>query len=272
MPSDELFKLIQKGRNFMKFHERELMGDEDTDQNLKLPQPPLSKEAMTTNILDLPNDFSRLDIEKDFLKIINKRESHRVYTDKALSLLELSYLLWTTQGVKRVRGRNYATLRTVPSGGARHGFETYLIINNVTSLTPGLYHYLPLSHQIEFLQENISKEDVTEALLGQTWGSTTSAIFFWSIVPYRCEWRYSAFSHRIALVDIGYVSENLYLASESIHLGTCAIGAYDQDRCDRLFQLDGEDEFIILCSPVGAVKAADKEKELSFYAFLDKDE
>ncbi|MBN2604764.1 MAG: SagB/ThcOx family dehydrogenase [Bacilli bacterium] len=256
----------------MKFVERDEMGDEDTDQNLKLTQPPLTKSAMTTNFIDLPNNFNQLPIENDFLKVINKRESHRVYSKMDMSLLELSYLLWTTQGVKSVRGNNYATLRTVPSGGARHGFETYLVVNNITSLKPGIYHYLPLSHQIEYLQENVTPEILTNALLGQSWGVHANVIFFWSIIPYRCEWRYSIYSHRIALVDIGYVSQNLYLASESIGLGTCAIGAYEQAICDNLFQLDGEDEFIILCSPVGTIKKEDKEKELAFYAFLKENE
>ena len=47
-----------------------------------------------------------------------------------LSLAELSYLLWCTQGVKETKGQA-ATLRTVPSAGARHAFETYLLVNNV---------------------------------------------------------------------------------------------------------------------------------------------
>ena len=40
-----------------------------TDQYLKKPQPPLAKAAMTDNIIDLPKDFSSLDIRTDFLGI-----------------------------------------------------------------------------------------------------------------------------------------------------------------------------------------------------------
>ena len=86
---------------------------------LKKPQPPLAKAPVTDQIADLPKDFSVLDIDNDFLGIINRRKSHRVYTDETISLAELSYLLWCTQGVKEIRGKSYATLRTVPSGGAR---------------------------------------------------------------------------------------------------------------------------------------------------------
>jgi len=47
-----------------------------------------------------------------------------------MSLEELSYLLWATQGIA---GTNKAglTLRTVPCSGATHTFETYLFIMRV---------------------------------------------------------------------------------------------------------------------------------------------
>ena len=64
-----------------------------------------------------------------------------------MPLTILSYLLWCTQGVKEVFQGN-ATLRNVPSAGARHAFETYLLINNVDGITPGLYRFLALEHSL----------------------------------------------------------------------------------------------------------------------------
>jgi SagB-type dehydrogenase family enzyme len=190
-----------------------------------------------------------------------------------MSLLQLSYLLWTTQGIKNIRGKNYATIRTVPCGGARHEFETYLIVKKIESLKPGMYHYLPMTHQIEFLNE-IPDQDtkVGEALYDQRWAASANVIFFWSVVPYRFEWRYSYFRPGIIMVDAGYISENLYLACESLSLGTCAIGAFDRKICDELFGLDGKEEFTVLANPVGTVSAADKTKEQAFYAFLKQEE
>ena len=48
-----------------------------------------------------------------------------------MSLLQLSFLLWATQGVKSIRGKSYATIRTAPCGGARHPFQTYLLVRQV---------------------------------------------------------------------------------------------------------------------------------------------
>lgn len=127
-----------------------------------LPQPPLTKAPVSDARIDLPRDFKPLGLEKDLLNVIFNRCSSRVYTEENLSLLELSFLLWATQGVKGIRGKKYATLRTVPCGGARHPFETYLLVRRVEGLKPGKYHYLPLENQLEYLGEVKTSEDVID--------------------------------------------------------------------------------------------------------------
>lgn len=67
-----------------------------------------------------------------------------MFTNDALTLEELSYLLWSTQGVKSVGKNKIRTKRTVPSGGARHPFETYLLVNRVETIGSGVYRYLPI--------------------------------------------------------------------------------------------------------------------------------
>lgn len=268
MTEKEILERIQAGRQFMHM-DRDEDDDYKTDQMLKKPQPPLTKEAVSEIRIKLPSDFSSLTIDNDFLHIINSRVSNRVYTEEDISLLQLSYLLWCTQGVKEIRGRAYATLRTVPCGGARHEFETYLAVAHVKDLKPGFYHYLPMSHELELLQECSDLPDfIGKSLNGQVWGAKASVVFYYSMVAYRAEWRYGIHAHRIALVDAGYISENLYLACTSIGLGSCAIGSISEDICNSSFGLDGDEEFIFLAHPVGTVTPADKQKELDFYAFV----
>ena len=69
-------------------------------------------------------------------------------------------------------------------------------------------------------------------------------------------------------MDIGHVCQNLYIATESIGFGTCAIGAFDRILCDSIFGLDGEEEFTILASPVGVVSKENDDLENNFYSFL----
>jgi SagB-type dehydrogenase family enzyme len=271
---DEIRKRILLGRSFItKFgDEAGIPEDYETDQNLKKPQPPLTKAAMTDHPADLPTDFEKLQIDNDFLHVINSRKSQRVYTEEPVSLLTLSYLLWCAQGVKSIRGKAYATLRTVPSGGARHPFECYLALQKVEGLEDGLYHYLPMTHQIEFLgcPEDL-RDFISRAVCDQKWAARANAVFFLSCVFYRAEWRYGIWAHAPILMDSGHVTENLYLAAASIGLGGCAIAAVDPPEADKGFGLDGEEETIFYAMPVGTVRKEDREAEDAIYAFVKEE-
>ena len=265
-------KIIQDARDFMKHNSKPELQDFESDQDLKKPQPPLQKARMRPEeqAIVLPRDFETLGLEGNLLELLIKRKSARVYTGEALSLLQLSFLLWATQGVKDIRGKKYATLRTVPSGGARHAFETYLLVQNVEGLAPGKYHYLAIEHQLEFLgaQED-SNQAITASLDSQSWAAKASVVFYWSFVPYRCEWRYGVFAHSPALIDAGHVGQNLYLACTALGLGTCAIAAFDGNICDGIFGLDGDEEFTVYASPVGTISARDLAAEKAFYQFVE---
>lgn len=170
----------------------------------------------------------------------------------------------------QMRGRAYATLRTVPSGGARHAFETYLVVRYVEGLRPGAYHYLPMEHALEFLHPVERLEDVvSDTLCGQSWAAKASVIFYWSVVPYRAEWRYGPYAYAPLLVDAGHVGENLYLACASQGLGTCGLRAFRHELCCELFGLDGEEEFIVYAAPVGTVRPEDTAQEAAFYQFVE---
>lgn len=242
----------KENRNFMKsnFHE-----DVESDQERRLPQPPLTKPyAEDYELIDLPKVDKSIVVKNDVYDCIVDRKSHRKYKDEPLKLEELSYLLYMTQGVKSIRGDNYATMRTVPSGGARHPYETYLAVNEVEGLKKGIYRYIPIDHKLILVKED---EDVSihivEGALGQKFLGTAQVNFIWSVIPYRSEWRYVHKSHKVMLLDAGHICQALYIACESIGLGTCAIAAYDQKYMDDLINVDGEDEFVVYMAPVGRV-------------------
>lgn len=265
---------IRLGRSFITKLVKDDPADESyrTDQELKKPQPPLAKPAMTASSVALPKDFSGLSFTGDFLSIVNERKSHRVYTDKPITLVQLAYLLWCTQGVKAVRGKSYATIRTVPSGGARHAFECYMVIRKVDDLAPGLYHYLPLTHRLEYLGCPDDLDGfINDSLCGQKWAAKASVVFYYSCVFYRAEWRYGVLAHAPVLMDSGHVTENLYLAATSVGLGGCAIAAVKPALADVAFGLDGEEETVFYAMPVGTVTPADREAENAFYAFVHQE-
>lgn len=214
--------------------------DEDFDSDMyhNVPQPSLVKYHEGSKRIPLPKNFDEIIKNNNFYKLLTERKSHRQYREDVISLQELSYLLHTTQGVKEVIKSNTATLRYVPSGGAIHPFETYIYANNVNGLAEGLYHYLPIEHELEQLTIPKDFKNISEAFLGQKFLTEAPVSFYWSILPYRCEWKYASKAHRVALMDLGCICQTLYLAAESIACGTCMVGAYDQEMADNLFGFD----------------------------------
>lgn len=246
-------KNIEDYRYFLKDSIRMEIDFSFTDQNRgETPPPPQKPYNKNGTIIDLVNkkDFDN-DFSIDLLKVINNRKSVRKFSSEQLTLKELSFLLWVTQGVREIPN-DFVTLRTVPSAGARHSFETYLYIRNVEGLKEGIYRYLALEHKLlfEFTESNL-EEKIINSTLRQSFAGKSAVTFFWTTIPYRMEWRYSLAAHKVIAIDVGHVCQNLYLACEAINAGTCAIAAYDQDAIDKLLHLDGVDEFVIYLAPVG---------------------
>jgi SagB-type dehydrogenase family enzyme len=230
----------------------------ETDQKKSMPAPPIQKPYGKEEVLiDLvaSEDFKLGKIA--MIEAINNRRSRRKFSGAALTLEELSLLLWATQGiselVKQDNGKNVPSLRTVPSGGARHPFETYLLVNAVEGITPGLYRYLPLEHKLCFIKANLNLIEQVHEASYQQYIKKSSVVFIWTVIPYRTEWRYSMMAPKIIAQDSGHMCQNLYLACESIGAGTCAIGAYDQRKIDSVLGVDGEEEFTIYLAPVGKI-------------------
>jgi len=225
----------------------------ESDQRQDKPQPPYEIPVEEGKpLIELPDpetiDFGGYDLRQ----AIEERRSLRRYTDESLTLEELSYLLWLTQGVKKVDEKRHVVWRTVPSAGCRHPFETYLSINRVDGLEPGLYRYVATEHKLVALQTDAKFNDkLTEACAGQRQVDTSAVTFIWAAVPYRTIWRYSERSYRYLYLDAGHVCQNLHLAAESINCGICAIGAYDDDAADELLGFSPPEMFVIYMASLG---------------------
>lgn len=238
-------------RNSMKAKLTSIVSDQQKD----IPQPPLQKPYDENSvIIDLPHVDKSILTKDDIFQCILDRKSHRVYLDEEVSLEELSYLLKMTSSIKEIRGNNYVGLRPVPSAGGRHPFETYLAITKVEGLPEGIYRYLPIDHKLLLVKKETELDKkMAEASNNQKFVQKAAVTFIWACIPYRTEWRYVDRSYKLMLLDAGHICQALYLACETIGLGTCAIASYDQKLTDKLIQVDGEEEFVVYVSPVGRV-------------------
>jgi SagB-type dehydrogenase family enzyme len=245
----------QSDRASLKSDRWEQWRQDQTDQRKGLPPlPPQKPTPAGATRIDLPAPEELALGQMPVAEAIRRRRSRRRYTRQALTLDKLSYLLWATQGARQVTAESARSLRSVPSAGARHPFETYLLIQRVDGLEAGLFRYLPLEHKLYLLRQDTAlPEQVNEACFGQ-YVVDSAVVFIWTALPYRTEWRYTSLSPKLIALDAGHLCQNLYLASESLGAGTCALGAYDQRKMDALLGVDGEDEFAIYVAPVGKIE------------------
>lgn len=246
---------FQYNREFLKDSLRKTIDFRQSDQHRGVPEPPL-QEPVDQHVprIALPDRSSWGEVinRLDVVDALGNRQSRRKYTEQSLKIEELAFLLWATQGLRKP-GLRFPHFRTVPSAGARHSFETYLFIHRVETLSAGLYRYLPLSNELVFLRaaDGNSNKRLSRAVFGQQFVADSAVVLVWTTVPYRMEWRYLEAAHRVILLDAGHVCQNLYLACEAIHAGTCAIAAYDQEAMDDLLGVDGKNHFAVYLAPVG---------------------
>lgn len=244
----------ESGRYFLSDRIREEVDFHATLQARGIHPPPVQKPVPPgKKSIPLPGRESWSIPACDLQDAIVGRESRRHYTNVPLSLDELAFLLWATQGV-RGELHSAAVLRTVPSAGCRHPLETYLAVMRVTGLEGGIYRYLPLHHGLvhERSVENLPRR-LMDATHGQSFAGQAAVTFIWTALPRRTEWRYGEASYKVIALDAGHVCQNLYLACQAIGAGTCAIAAYNQGLVDHLLGVDGDDELAIYLAPVGKV-------------------
>lgn len=223
-----------------------------TPQELGLPQPPLELPLPSAApLIPLPAPGSLEMPEMGLREAIEQRRSVRKYSGAALTLPELSYLLWLSQGIKEITQRP-ATRRTVPSAGSRHAFETYLLVNRVEGLAPGLYRFAASQHALCSLNASPRiGEEIAHACWDQGQIPRSAVTFLWVAVSERMHWRYTDRGFRYLFLDAGHVCENLYLAAQAIGCGACAIGGFRDDLLNETLGLDGDSLFVIYLASVG---------------------
>ena len=240
-------------RRILRSQEWETFGKLGTDQQRGVPPPPITKPAPAdAPLVDLVSPAQFTSGTMPLVQAIAKRRSRRAFKAAPLTLEELSFLLWSCQGVEKVANEIRA-FRTVPSAGCRHPFETYVLVNRVEDVAPGLYRYLPIENKLCLISSDPGLAGAIHVASEEQYVLESAATFVWTVIPYRTEWRYMHHSHRVILMDIGHACQNLYLAAESIGCGTCALGAYDQAKMDAALGVDGEEEFAVYLAPVGRV-------------------
>ena len=224
------------------------------DLVVRVPEPPHElpvKPDQTVIKLPNPKRFKVPDIP--VRKAIENWEPVGFFSRSSMTLKELSYLLWCTQGFKRMVAETIQ-LRNVPSAGSRYPLEMYFVANEVDGLDTGLYRYLPKSNSIvaERIDSGLILEMSTASMNFKI--MTRAAVtFLWVAVPYRSVWALGNRGYRSVLIEAGHSCQNLIMASAGLGYQVFPTDMFHDDLIAKLADLDTETQWPVYLAAVGNV-------------------
>ena len=189
------------------------------------PQPRSADEAI---VLPAP-----LDMPMELDDAIRTRRSVRRFDDTPLDLNAVATLLAAAQGITGP-GSQY---RAVPSAGALHPLELYLVAGEVQGLTPGVYHYRLDDGSLVLVADGDQRAALDRAALGQqVVGAAPASLVICAAID-RTTTKYGPRGQRYVHMEVGHAAQNLYLTATALGLGTVSVGAFEDTELQRLLDI-----------------------------------
>ncbi|MFH1353287.1 MAG: protein-L-isoaspartate(D-aspartate) O-methyltransferase [bacterium] len=202
--------------------------------NIPVRFVPMTGIAEGEVVLPAPEYKGKISVEE----AISKRKSVRSYKEEPLSISEVAQMLWAAGG-KRTDATSGAS-RTFPSAGGRYPFEIYLFAGNVKGIPPGLYRYEWEEHRLKIMQEGDLRKDLAAACIGQDFINDAPATIVFTGIEKKLRSGYGERGIRYSVMDIGHAGQNIYLQAGALGLGTCAVGAFNDEALKKLVGVKGE--------------------------------
>ena len=172
------------------------------DKVIKLPKPNLNRAGTV-------------------MKALSERHSAREYASKALSLADLSDLLWAANGINRPDSGK----RTAPSAMNKQDVDVYVILQE------GSYLYDAKNHQLNLVAE------------GDHRGAVAGGQAFVKVAPVSL----------VLISDAGIVSQNISIFCSAAKLATVPRASMDAAQLKKVLKLK-ESQIPLMNHPVGYYK------------------
>jgi SagB-type dehydrogenase family enzyme len=222
------------------------------DMILRVPQPPLQLEVPEgSEVIRLPNPKRIKVADLQVRTAIERWHPVEFFSRSSISLKELSFLLWCTQGVRK-NASERMMVRNVPSSGSRYPIETYFVAGEVEGLTTGLYRYLPLTHSI--LTERLDSDlpfAMGTASMNFKIVTRAAVTFLWVGIPYRSAWALGNRGYRSVLIEAGHICQAMIMASASIGYDVHPVDLFHDEMMIKLANLDPETQWPLYVGALG---------------------
>ena len=163
-----------------------------------------------------------------------------------LELQAFSSVLYRAYGARTVD--DYAPgvqllKKGVPSAGGLHATEAYLLVQRVEGVEPGLYHYHPVAHALEPIRSLAATDAAALArrfVAAQAWFVDVPVMVIPTSRFRRNFWKYRnhAKAYRALILDVGHLSQAMYLAATELGLAAFITAAINEVDIEHAFDLD----------------------------------
>ncbi|MFZ3332523.1 MAG: SagB family peptide dehydrogenase [Candidatus Acidiferrales bacterium] len=193
----------------------------------------------------------------EFPRVLTARRTWRRFAPGQLSFADLSTLLGLTFGVREwvtVPPLGKFAVKTSPSGGALHPIEAYVVARDVERISAGIYHYEASEHRLELLRRRITRERMSDYVMGQRWFSDACAFVVMTAVFTRTQWKYRfPRAYRVVLAECGHLCQTFCLTATWLGLAPFCTMALADSKIDRDLGIDGVTEGVLYVAGVGKV-------------------
>jgi len=190
-----------------------------------------------------PATDSKTSLEQTLLN----RRSVRHFTDKPLTVDQISQLLWAGQGMT-----NNREFRTAPSAGALYPLELYVITGQAERIPAGIYHYNCKDHQLINIKNGDFRSELYAAGLSQGAIKKAPITILITGVFKRTTVKYGQRGIQYVLMEVGHVGQNILLQAVSLGLGAVSIGAFNENDIIQLMDFGPEEQPLYLI-PIGCL-------------------
>ncbi|MBI3768546.1 MAG: SagB/ThcOx family dehydrogenase [Deltaproteobacteria bacterium] len=199
--------------------------------------------------VDLPRDCIPLDLNLG--SAILGRRSRREFTSGSPSPSELGTLLARSYGICGVR--HEVTARAVPSGGGLYPLDVYVLQFPDGGIDEGVYHYHVGGHRLQRVSSRCDRRILELASIYPEIIARAALLLAVVADMPRTRAKYGERAYRLALLEAGHVSQNLYLVAQALGLGLVALDGFYDDKVHAVLDLDGVSEIVLLLFAVGRV-------------------
>jgi SagB-type dehydrogenase family enzyme len=195
----------------------------------------------------------------EFPRVLRERRTWRKFGDRPIAkeiVARLLHLSFGVQGWMRVPEGGRFAQKTSPSGGALHPAEAYVLVQRVSGIPRGIYHYNAVGHQLQKIRRGASPVEIQKMLAGQWWFRGAAIVVFLTAVFQRTQWKYDyPRAYRAVLAEAGHLCQTFCLTATWLGLAPFCTMAFADTRIERALKVDGISESVLYVMGAGTRRA-----------------